>query len=96
MKVFIILTLKEIFWKTKTFFRKLEYCFLLENTTIENATFPYKAALSKTNVKTNRMGSMSQESQIIKLKPEVDEEKIYICFKLKQFYLSLNVEDVLI
>ena len=26
--VFNTLTLKQIFWKTKTFFKKLEYCFL--------------------------------------------------------------------
>ena len=30
----------------------LEYCFLVECTNIENASFPYKIALSKTNVKT--------------------------------------------
>ena len=28
--VFNTLTLKQIFWKTKTFFKKLEYCFLIE------------------------------------------------------------------
>ena len=42
---------------TKTFFKKLEYCFLVESTKIENASFPYKTAMSETNVKTNRMGS---------------------------------------
>ena len=44
-------TLKQILWKTK-----LEYHFLVESTKIENATFPYKTALSEANVKTNRMG----------------------------------------
>ena len=34
----------------------LEYHFLVESTMMENATFPYKNALSKANVKTNRMG----------------------------------------
>ena len=53
--------LKQIFLKTKTFFKKLECCFLIESTTNENATFPYKTALSETalseaNVKTNRVG----------------------------------------
>ena len=38
-------------------FKKLESCFLVESTKIENITFPYKTALSEANVKTNRMGS---------------------------------------
>ena len=33
------------------------YCFSVESTKIENATFPYKTALSEGNVETNRMGS---------------------------------------
>ena len=52
---FSILTLKQILWKTKTFFKKLKYCFLLETTKIENALFSYKSAISEANVKTNRM-----------------------------------------
>ena len=52
---FNTLTLKQIFWKTKTFFKKLAYRFLVENTEIENASFPYKTAISEANVKTNRM-----------------------------------------
>ena len=52
---FNTLTLKQIFWKTKTFFKKLAYRFLVENTEIENALFPYKTAISEANVKTNRM-----------------------------------------
>ena len=47
--------LKQIFWKTKIFFKKLEYCFLVESTKIENASFPYKTAISEANVKANRM-----------------------------------------
>ena len=53
--VFNTLTLKQIFWKTKTFFKKLEYHFLVETTKIENTSFPLKTARSETNVKTNRM-----------------------------------------
>ena len=41
----------------KTFFEKLEFRFLVESTTIESALFSYKTALSKANVKANRMGS---------------------------------------
>ena len=37
-----------------TFFKKLEYCFLVESTRIENI-FPYKTAIPEANVKTNKM-----------------------------------------
>ena len=37
------------------FFKKLDYRFLVERTKIVNASFPYKTAISKANVKTNRM-----------------------------------------
>ena len=55
LNVFITLTLKQIFWKTKILFKKLEFRFLVESTKIENASFPYKTVLSEDNVKTNRM-----------------------------------------
>ena len=55
LNVFSTLTLRQISWKTKTFFEKLEYNFLVESTKIENASFPYKTATSGTNVKTNKM-----------------------------------------
>ena len=57
LKVFNTLTLRQIFWKTKTFFKKLEYRFLVEHTKTENASIPYKTAISEANVKTNRMVS---------------------------------------
>ena len=57
LNTFSILTLKQIFWKAKTFFKKLEYRFLVERTKIEKASFPYKTAISEANVKTNRMVS---------------------------------------
>ena len=56
LKVFNTSTLKQIFWKAKTFFKKLEYRFLVESTKNKNATFPYKTAPAETNVKTKRMG----------------------------------------
>ena len=55
LNVFNTLTLKQIFWKTKTFFKQLEYRFLVESTNIENASFSYKSVILETNVKTNRM-----------------------------------------
>ena len=57
LNVFNTLTLIQIFWKTKTFFKKLENRFLVESTEIENASFPYKTVISELNVKTNRMAS---------------------------------------
>ena len=50
-------TLKQIYWKTKTFFKKLKYRFLIESAKIENASFPFKAVKSKANIKANRMMS---------------------------------------
>ena len=55
LNVFNTLTLFQIFWKTKTFFKKLEYRFLAETTKIENTSFQFKTALLEANVKTNRM-----------------------------------------
>ena len=43
------------FLETKTFFKKLEYRFLVESTKIEKASFPYETAVSEAKVKTNRM-----------------------------------------
>ena len=55
--VFNTLTLKRIFWKTKTFFETLEYRFLVEATEIEKTSLPLKTALSEVNVKTNKMAT---------------------------------------
>ena len=41
----------------QAFFKKLTYRFLFESTKTENVPFPYKNALSRANVKTNRVGS---------------------------------------
>ena len=57
LNVFITLTLQQIFWKTENFFEKLEYRYLVERTTVSDATFSYKTPLSKTSFKANRMGS---------------------------------------
>ena len=63
LNVFSTLTLKQIFWRIKTFFKKLEYRFLVESTKIENASFPYKTAISEANVKTNKMVTTKWTSQ---------------------------------
>ena len=57
LNVFNTLTLKQIFRKTQTLFKKMDYRFLVESTKIDNATFPYKTALTEANVKINRTGS---------------------------------------
>ena len=55
--VFNTLTLKQTFWKTKTLYKNLEYCLLVESTKIENALSSKKPAISEANVKANRMMS---------------------------------------
>ena len=45
--VFNTLTLKQVFWKTETFFRKLEHRFLIESAMIEIATIPFKLPYQK-------------------------------------------------
>ena len=57
LSIFKAITLKQIFRKTKKFFKKLSYGFLVESTKIENVSFPSKSAMSEANVKTNRMVS---------------------------------------
>ena len=44
--------LNEFCKKLKPFLKKLYYRFAVKGTTTENATFPYKTALSTANVKT--------------------------------------------
>ena len=51
---FNTLTSIQIFLKTETFFKKLEYYFLVESTKIENTSFFVKSPMSGVNVKTNR------------------------------------------
>ena len=56
LHVLLTLTLKQVFWKTKHFLKKLGYRLLVERTTTGSASFPYKTSLSKANVKANRTG----------------------------------------
>ena len=57
LNAFNTLTLIQIFWKTKTFFKKLEYHFLVETTNIWSTSFPFKTALPEANVKANRIAT---------------------------------------
>ena len=49
--VFNTLTLKQVFWRSKTFLKKLEDHFWVQTTTNESATWPYKTFLSKGRIK---------------------------------------------
>ena len=60
LKVFNTLTLQQIFWKTKTFFKKLEYRFLVESTKIENASFPYKLPYQKPTLRQIEWGEQNE------------------------------------
>ena len=89
LNVFNTLTLKQIFWKTKTFFKKLEHRFLLESTNMENISFPCKTTISEANVKTNRM---------VNTKWIYHKERIFLsnyfifwrfCFSLRTSYKEL-------
>ena len=58
------MTLKQIFWKTKNFLKKLDHRFLVESTRIENISFPYKTSTSEANVKTNKVVTTKWAYQI--------------------------------
>ena len=53
--LFNTLCLRQFFWKTKTFFKILEYRLLVESTKVKNASFPNETAISEANFKTNRI-----------------------------------------
>ena len=82
-------TLKQIFWKTKTFFEKLEYLFLVESTKIEKTSFPYKNVTSEANVKTNRMVTSKRTYQ----KERTFASNYFIfwkfCFSLRTSYKEM-------
>ena len=45
----------------KSYLKKLEYSFLVKSNKIESVSFSYKTAISKANVKTNRMVSTKMD-----------------------------------
>ena len=49
------------FLENENLFQKTGVLFLVETTEIENTSFPFKTALSETNVKTNRMATTKCE-----------------------------------
>ena len=57
LNVFNTLTLKQVFRRTKTFFKKIGKSFLNISTKIENGTCPYKTVLPESKVKQIKLGS---------------------------------------
>ena len=86
---FSTLTLKQIFWKTKTFSKKLEYRFLVESTKIGNASFSYKTAISEANVKKNKMVSTKWASHKERSFSDNYFSFLKILFQLKNSYKEL-------
>ena len=82
LNIFNTLTLKQIFWKGKTFFRKLEYSFLVKNTKIENASFPFKTAMSGANVKARHI----KKSRVLPVTALFFRK---FCFSLRTSYAEL-------
>ena len=75
---FSTLTLKQIFWKTKAFFRKHEYCFLVESTKIGKSSFLNKTVISEANVKSNKMVSAKWTYH----KKQSFDSNYFICLKI--------------
>ena len=72
-----------------TLFKKLKYRFLVESTKAENATFPYKIALSEANVETNRMGSTKCTYHKERSLPVTTLFFRKFCFSLRTSYKEL-------
>ena len=89
LNVFNTLTLKKIFWRTKTFLKKLEHCFLVERTMIENTSFPYKTAKPKGNVKTNKWWLQNGPITNNRLSPVTNLSFWKYCFSLRTCYKEL-------
>ena len=77
------------FLKNANFFKKLECCFLVESTKIDNTTFPYKTALSEAIVKTNRMGVQNWLITKTRVLPVTTFLFRKFCFSLGTSYIEL-------
>ena len=76
LNVFNTLPLKQVFWKTKTLFKKLEHYFLVENTKIGNVSFPYNSIILEADVKTKRMVSPVFLNQVISRRQKNADAKV--------------------
>ena len=87
--IFNTLTLKQIFWKTKTFFKKLDYCFLVESIRIENAHFhtklPYQRPMLRQTEWRVQNGPITKNDVL----PVTTLFFLKFCFKLRTPYKEL-------
>ena len=93
LNVFNTLTLKQILWKTKTFSKKLEYPFLVENTKIE---YTYKTSISEASVKIkeSRYIALFLVSGSIKKLFSIDCVKIYFSQSIAYYLFSITFKSV--
>ena len=89
LNVFSTLTLKQIFWQTKNFFKKLEYRFLVESTKIENASFSYKTTILEANIKTKKCWVQNRPTTKNGVLPVTTLFFWKFCFSLRTFYKEL-------
>ena len=90
LKVFNTTTLKQFLLKTKTFFKKLKYRFLVESTKIENATFPNKIVLSETNVRQIEWRVQNGPAAKDGVSPVTTSFFWNFCFSLRTSYKELT------
>ena len=80
----------QIFWKTKTFSKKLQYRFLVETTKIENTSFSFKSALSEANVNTDRMATTKWTYQVRSLQFDIQIRR-FKRFKIFELRMSQQI-----
>ena len=78
LNVFSTLNLKQIFWKTKTFFKKLKY-----------SSFPYKITISESNVKQILWGVQNGPFTKNGVLPVTSSFFWRFCFNLRTSYKEL-------
>ena len=77
------------YFNLDTNFLKLEYLFLVESTKTENAIFPYKTAVSKTNVRQIEWGvqyGLISKNRVLLVTTFVFRK---FCFSLRTLYKEL-------
>ena len=95
LNLFNNLTLKQILWKIKAFFKKTGVSFLVESTKIENASFPYKTAISEANGKTNSMGTTKWNTEQMDHKEQSFSSNYLIFFWIFCFSLATSYKELI-
>ena len=89
LNIFNALTLNQIFWKTKTFIKKLEYHFSVESTKTENAIFRQITALSEENFKQIEWRVQNEPVTKNRVLPVTTLFFWQFCFSLRTSYSEL-------